>query len=502
MQVRRKKATPPTWEAFKARVRKIDRDSLLREAGAASAIIAQHGQPAEWGRLGLTPWSIADVARTALAWGSFNSPRANADTLLHLCNMNVLLGDEAHAEGDAPEERLGRILARTFLEQFPSQRNIAKEVARTLLLFGRLAEHPPAFKPEAMVAGWFETLFGGLTLDEYVESVFLVSVLAQGHEGGFSAAWLETPGFQALSDVFSLEAVQRTFNEHLVSTVIEFKEANRAAQDPLPPALKKYAFNRLTNRPFIEGVVDIALAPSVQAVIAKALPPAIYHEAWPALGDGFTRDLGAVFQHYVGRQLALIEGERAVLPEVPYGPKKDRRDSCDWFLDLPGLTVLIECKARQPIESLRVGGPDWLSSVQGSIGKGIGQLNRSNEHIDRIAQVRNELDPAKARVGLVVTLEPFYLNQNWMIWDFLPKADFPVGVISIAELEALVTLDADELGQALLAAASDPRNNVLLVNSVLDEADGRGNPLLEATWEAIPLFARVEAAATRLAESD
>ena len=33
---------------------------------------------------------------------------------------------------------------------------------------------------------WFESITGGLTLDEYIESVFLVSVVTQQHNGGFS----------------------------------------------------------------------------------------------------------------------------------------------------------------------------------------------------------------------------------------------------------------------------------------------------------------------------
>ena len=91
------------------------------------------------------------------------------------------------------------------------------------------------------------------------------------------------------------------------------------------------------------------------------------------------------------------------------------------------MLVLIECKAPQPIESLRTGGTDWLSSVQSSIGKGITQLNRSNRDIAGISAVNSRIDGTKPRVGLVVTLEPFYLTQNWLLWDQLPKAEFPWG---------------------------------------------------------------------------
>ena len=493
---------PPTWERFRAAVRRVDRDSLLIQAAAASAAIAKDQLPPESASLGLTPWNIADVARTSLAWASFQRPEANGQTLLQLSNMNAQLVDEGLLISEGSIDPLGQILSRTFFEQFPGQRSILAGVSRSILLFGSAAELPPDFAPEAMNSGWFEAITGGLSLEEYVESVFLVSVGAQQSEGKFSLNWLDGSAFQGLEDVFSFEAIRRTFSEHLLTDPTSFKEANRRFQDPLPNGQKKFAFNPLSDKPFISGIGDVALAPWVQAIIAKALPPAIYHVGLRSLGVEFTHDLGHVFQHYVGRQLNLVEGDRQVIPEVPYGPKRDLRDSCDWFLDLPGLLVLIECKARQPIESLRTGGIDWLQSVEGSIGKGISQLNRSHLDIATIAASSGSLDAKKRQVGIVVTLEPFYLNQNWLIRDELVAADFPVGVLSVGELEALVMLGSEPLEKMLCAAADASRDNVMLLAQ--DPAAGHENPLLVDTWNSISLFARIEQATERLhaAEGD
>ena len=349
-----------------------------------------------------------------------------------------------------------------------------------------------------MTPGWFERIADGLTLDEYVESIFLVAVGAQQNNGAFSLDWLDGPSFEGLEDVFSFDAVRKTFVEHLLTTASAFKEANRGFQDQLPSAQKKFAFNPLADKPFIEGIVAQPIAPWVQAIIAKASPPAVYHLGRQALGNGFTQDLGHVFQHYTGRQLALVEGDRKVIPEVRYGLRRDQKDSCDWFLDLPGLVVLIECKARQPIESLRTGGDDWMRSVEESIGKGIKQLNRSNNEIAGISAACSEIDSTKPRVGLVVTLEPFYLNQNWLIRDQLPEADFPVGVVSIGELEGLVLRRAEELADALLAASAAARECVLLISQIADMVKGRENSLLFSTWGAIGLFDRVNSAAERI----
>lgn len=182
-----------------------------------------------------------------------------------------------------------------------------------------------------------------------------------------------------------------------------------------------------------------------------------------------------------------------MLPELRYGPARASKDSCDWFLDLPDLLVPIECKARQPIESLRTGGSDWLRSVEDSIGKGIEQINRSHRDIESIGTKASRIDTTKPRVGLVVTLEPFYIDQNRLLADRLPTADLPVGVISVEDLEPLVTLGADELTDQLRdAAAHSSGGRPMLLAPVLSAAAGRETLLLVSTWDSIPFFDRVE----------
>ncbi|WP_156155511.1 hypothetical protein [Frigoribacterium sp. MEB024] len=490
---------PPTWDEFKSAVRKVDRESLLIQAAAASALLAKDAIPDEWRRGGVTPWNVADVARTALAWGRFQGKRADAETLMRLANMNVQIADGPSEDIDS-SERLARILARTFFEQFPSQRSVLPEFARTILLFGSAVTTPREFTPEAMHPRWFENATAGLTLHDYVESIFFISVGAMENRGQFDPEWLDGPQFKTLADVISLEVVTRVFTERLLTGVDEFKAENRSRQESLPAYEKKYAFDPLDNKPFIHGIAEAPITPAVHAVIAKALPPAVYHLGLAAYGEAFTRDLGTVFQHYAGRQLELVKGDRSVVPEVAYGPRREQLDSCDWFLDLPDLLVLVECKARQPIESLRTGSSDWLNSVEGSIGKGIKQINRSNAHIDRISDASAAVDRNKRRVGLVVTLEPFYLNQNPFIWDRLGKRDLPVGVVSVSELELLVCLDAEELARVLADAANAAQNGTLLLHDALDAAaaTGRDNSLLVGTWDAVGLFRRLDNAAEGL----
>lgn len=490
--------SPHTWDRFKRAVRAADRDSLLLRAAGTSAAIARGDLTEAHRNLGVTPWTIADVARTALAWAHFQHPASNTELLVRLCNQNAQLVDEGLIGSPESTEGLGQLLARTYFEQFPSQSSVMAAVARTILLFGSAAEYPEHFSPKVMAPGWFEAISDGPTLDEYVEAVFLISVMTQQNGGSFSLAWLEGPAFDQLEDVISLDVVRQVFTEYLVTTVPKFKEINRGFQEKLPPAQRKFAFNPLTDKPFIEGVAPVPIAPWVQAVIRKASPPAIYHFGFRELGPGFTDDLGPVFQHYVGRQLSLIEGDAQLIAEFKYGPTRERKDSCDWFLDLPGLLVLVECKARQPIESLRIGGADWMKSVQGSIGHAIRQINQSSDSIQSICAEDPRIDASKPRVGLIVTLEPFYVTQNWILSEQLPTSKLSVAVLSVGELEHLAVLSTVDLEHVLIEAAGTAQNGLMRLAPEQVASDGPDNALLATTWDSIDLFARVEAVKARM----
>lgn len=488
-----RRTRPPTWEQFKAAVRQHDRDSILLISARLNASIARGQMPESFMKHGITPWNIASVARTALAWSGFQRPMPTPERVLELCSMDANLSDEERPSttDEVGPDALGKILARLFFEQFPGQRSPLAGVARSVLLFGAGSEQPPDFTPEAMTPGWFEHLTSGISLDDYVGAIFLVSVGAQQNSGTFDIRWLDNTNFVDIGEVIDLATVRRTFAEFLVTTPPAFKAENRIWQDARPAGQKKFAFNPLQDKPFVALAPDRAVTPWVQAVLMKAMPPAVYFMGLRAYGEAFTHDLGHIYQHYVGRQLSQIAAATAI-PETNYGPRKDKRDSCDWFLDLPDMLVLIECKARQPIESLRTGSDSWLGSVEGSIGKAISQLNQSNRNLESIAGEDPRIDASKPRVGLVVTLEPFYVNNNPWLQAQLPKADLPVGVISIGELEDLTRLGADVISNVLAHAPRMHSNNVMQVSFDLDESTPE-NRLLVDTWETVGFLKRVEA---------
>lgn len=498
----RRKRPSPTWDQFKAAVRKVDRDSLLRLCAAATAVSAQRDVPEEWKSQGFADWTIADVARTSLAWGTFSRSRASEDDLRSLCHMNSLLVDHGLSEGPDKQEKLARVLARVFFEQFRSQRSVMDQFTRALLLFGAGRELPPGFEPEVMVDGWFESLCDGLTVEQYVESIFVIATGAATNAGKFSLEWMDQPQNEVLRQVVDFDAVSTVFEWHMTSTRAQFKESNTRWQRGVPEAERKYAFNPLTDRPFITDVDTEPLAPWGQAVIAKASAPGLYYFILSKLESvrarQFTGELGPIFQQYVGRQLRTVGEGCTVIPEVRYGPRTKLVDSCDWLVDLPDLLVLIECKSRQPIESLRRAGEDWTKSIADTAGKGIQQISRSDQNLEKIAIECALVDTAKPRVGIVVTLEPFYVDQNWIAREGLPNASIPTAVASVEDIETLVTLGAEELSVALWQAGDDARGNVMHLASALEHAKGRENRLLVETWESVDLFSRVEQVALEL----
>lgn len=71
----------------------------------------------------------------------------------------------------------------------------------------------------------------------------------------------------------------------------------------------------------------------------------------------FTRDLGDLFEQYVGPHLRLLP-DIEIFPEIVYG--KNGEKSVDWIVVLPGLVLLVEVKSVRPTAKLRLG-PDGPS---------------------------------------------------------------------------------------------------------------------------------------------
>jgi hypothetical protein len=459
-------------------VRAEDRESLVRLAASTSAGMLAGAVPTG-SALGLTPWAIADLARTSIAWGTFAHPPATAESLVRLANAYANVEDEFLEKSGSSSTALTEFVARTVQEQFPLQLNAMPDLARAKLLFDPRRLFPTAHVPEVMTGNWFEGLYG-YSLDDFLTCAFLAHGAAMSNHGMYNPSWLRAATETGEFGEVSFAAVEGVFYDHLAMTVDDFKIRNRLAQDRVSNAKKKFAFNPLRDRPFITGLTEVPIAPLVHSIMAKVSPSSIYYQAIRSLGEGFGRDLGHVFEDYVGDQLRLLGAP--VHAEIAYTKGKNQLFSTDWFVELDDWLLLVECKSARPVESVRLGEASMLEALDSNIGKAVRQVNRS--HLDfPLINARQPSLAAKPHFGLVVTLEPFFINNNPLLRDQLESAAMPLAIASAAELEALMTLSARKLNCSLTSAAmaAAPSTNCSL-NDALKIPASRGNPLIEAAF--------------------
>jgi hypothetical protein len=74
-------------------------------------------------------------------------------------------------------------------------------------------------------------------------------------------------------------------------------------------------------------------------------------------GNDFARELGDLFEQYVGRLGQLADA--AVYPEIIY---RDERRSADWIVVFDDLVLLVEVKSTRPTQQLRLGVLDRTSA--------------------------------------------------------------------------------------------------------------------------------------------
>ena len=90
--------------------------------------------------------------------------------------------------------------------------------------------------------------------------------------------------------------------------------------------------------------------------------------------------------------------------------------------------------------------------------------------------------------GIVVTAEPFYMaNTAWVREEVLSRADFPVTVASLNDIELMVCLPADEVERRLVIMINDPERMTHMLDAGMDlVGEVLRNPILETAWAGYP----------------
>jgi len=480
---------PIPYSRYKSEVRKFDRDSVLALCGRKSAELDSSGLPASAG-LPYTEWALLDIARVAVVFGRPGGRQATMEDIAQLCRMHLnvldpsLTGDSAGATG---------AILRLTAEQYSWQTDVLSNFARTLLLFSPEAPWPDGKTPQVMTGTWFEACFG-VDLETYVAAVFISYAAVSANDGRFDLAWISREPIKGIFADFATEDLVSAIKSNLCADTSSLKLRNREAESRAGASMLKHAFNPLILSPLISNATQIALAPSVRAVINKVSPNAVFYTAAPILGDDFAADLGHVFEAYIGRQLQSLP-DCAVHAEVRYKVGPDYIDSIDWFVQFDNLVVLVECKAVRPTEPVRLGRPEYAQHLQRQIGKGITQLNRTNNHFDVIAETNRALDSTLPRIALVVTAEDHHGIGLPTVRQTLPNADIPTAAISARELEQLVALSSARLKQELDdARVGCSPDNVLQINAHVPDTGMPDNAILMQAFDSFTVMRAIEAA--------
>jgi hypothetical protein len=462
---------------YRQRVRKFKPSSLLPLIAAAAARYRAQQDWLNSPYRKYTPWALADAARVSLAYGTeFNRLGATDRDLLQILNAYSRFDDPFHRDHD-----LRAFMLRMAGEQMTWQASDYETLARTAAIF---TQTPPLRPLECLLPGWDTDLFG-CTLPDYVGIAQLVWASAIVSAGRFDLALFDTSDGELIARHVGRDTVVRALDAHFVISKDHFRAEDQeaAARAGRDGQLRRFTYNPLRGHPALTGFGADYLCPMPQLVWAKAAPWGVYFTGLGHYGERFARDLGHLFEQYIGRQLRLLPGAQ-VLTEISYGPRTRRRKTVDWIVVLAEVVLLVEVKSAIPTEPVRLGTPDAAAAVIGKLGKAFTQ-------IDTTAQLIADRDPALAAVpadrpvlGMAVTLEPFHVANA--PFDLLPAARTPVTVADAAEIEVLVTITDTPPGRLLLDRAADTvRSTWSLDTALQDHARGR-NPILDEAWNSYP----------------
>ncbi len=340
---------PTTYEEFQQRVRRFRPNDLL-PAIAATALRFFDRDKWSSDRVRL-PWALAEAAKASIVSGNeFRNSDVTEKDIFEICVAYNNLDDPLRRRSQGLSGTLEAFIVRTEYSQFPFQISPFEEVSRIGALFEDVDELDTEIVSTEFLS---ETL--GCTLHDYVNSGIAIAGVSQAREGFFDPTWsILWDGPNSIQAHFSMEVVSNVFDKHYLTDSVSFRETAERFQQS-DPSLRQHEFNPLVGRPFVKLSDGSMVAPQSHFIFGRITPAAIYYsivsELSKADAERFTRDIGLIFQHYVGRQLALLPNV-SVIPEIFYD--NDQR-SVDWFVITDEDVLLIEVKSTRVSQAGRMG---------------------------------------------------------------------------------------------------------------------------------------------------
>ena len=473
---------PQSWTRYIREVTKYDQFKLLELVAEASCDQLRRSEwAAGFGKKwqpdnSLHPFVLARIARDAILSGLDTANKIpRLEDLERLCTRYIEL-DDPISRPDAVGGGSWNFLVRVAYEQFPFQLNPHNELSRSWALFARTAE---AIGAQTMMdASWRSTL--GCDLDEFLRMTFAWQAAASVSRGRVPRTMLNDPEVLTFLGNLTLEDVWRVTTQRLSGDIRRLRKdpGNR----PVPRGLEKHRYNPLTARPYVRRR-ELLIVPSPQLAAQRAWPNSLYYDR--VKDEGFTNELGDVFEKYVGQQLALLEdaGIAQVLPKVPYREQRRELESIDHFLVFPEVLVLVEAKASRLTAEARLGADRLKGDVTRTLGVAYSQIGTTAELIRAGRGEFAHLPSDRPILGLAVTMEPYFVG-----WRPAMLPDMPTGVttfpVSCSDIEGFVsTALAGPVQDILLTLANMPHPVGRAFNTAFEGRPAIGNPILDAAFD-------------------
>lgn len=431
----------------------------------------------------VTPWALGLAAKESIVWGNENRPSGVTDKdITEICAAFASLSDPIGRRDGSVESTPSSFFVRVGNEQFGFQMSPSEEIGRVQAMFGMGLE---SVKTEVITESTLRTLLG-CSIQDFIGVGLLLMVSAKQNAGYFDLAWIDAPNFEEIRKEIPAETIRSVFEQHFATDFVDF----RAMATPKPGAtslsLRRYEFNPLAARPFVRMPDGRYLAPQPGYVTQRLSPSAIYYLGADRLGDPFTRDVGELFQAYIGRQLAQLP-DAIIYPEVVYD--RDQR-SVDWFAVWDDVVVLIEVKSARLRQGARMGLDDLSSNLEGSVGRAYRQIERTARLIEEGHPAFAHIPTDRPIISLFVAMEPMWVVNSPFVQKLITtsKPSVPVMTVASRELEHLVAVGLDEpAGALLLDVIRDPeRSTWSLGNAIGSNRSSRKNPPLEEAWRELP----------------
>ena len=472
---------PVAYSDFLQRVRR-HRPSDLLPALAVTAV--EFFEPDAWNtdRVRL-PWALAGAAKASIVSGNEYRNRGVSDRdVFDICKAYNALGTPLTRHGDNVSETVGAFLVRLGYEQFTYQQSHSEEVGR----LGAMFDHLEAINTEILNNALIEQILG-CSLQEFVSAGLVIAIGARSNAGFFNPEWpslWEGPG--AVHTHFSMEIVRQVFVEHFLATFDDIRKVAKNCQQS-DPRLRHYEFNPLVSRPFVTLPDGRHLAPQPHFVFQRLSPSVLYYAGLKALGDkdakAFTRDVGVVFQEYIGRQLRLMPGA-TVLPEITYG---GAQRSVDWFVIFDELVVLVEVKSTRLSHLARMGGNKLQDDFKRSVGKGYSQVTKTDELLTEGHEAFRDIPRDRPRMAIVATLEPYWAANSAFLKTLHTEPPIATIVASARAIEQLVDV-VSQIGtpRPLIDIANDDERHTWNLETALPNISTPENPILANAWNRYP----------------